>query len=651
MTSATRSSESTVDGTGDALERAVAHLRGLQEDGGWWKGELETNVTMDAEDLLLRQFLGIRTETDTEQAARWIRSQQRADGTWANFYGGPAELSTTVEAWVALRLAGDSPEEPHMAAAAEFVLAGGGVEATRVFTRIWLALFGLWSWDELPNMPPELIFLPSWFPLNVYDWACWARQTVVPLTVVGTLRPVRPLPFGIDELRTGAAKQREIVKPWNWRGAFHYLDKALHAYAKLPVKPLRKLAMREAAEWILARQEADGSWGGIQPPWVYSLLALHLLGYPLEHPAVKAGIEGLEGFIIREDTPQGRVRRLEACQSPVWDTGLALIALLDAGVPADDPCVLKSAEWLVGEEIQQRGDWSVRRPATPPGGWAFEFANDVYPDTDDTAEIVLALRRTAPPDRRRLKEAVDRAVTWLQGMQSADGGWGAFDADNTRTLTTQLPFCDFGAVIDPPSADVTAHVVEMLAAEGLSGSAECRRGVGWLLANQEEDGSWYGRWGANHIYGTGAVVPALVAAGVSPSRPGIRRAVAWLARHQNPDGGWGEDLRSYRDPAWIGRGESTASQTAWALMALLAAGERESSTVECGVRWLVDTQRPDGTWDEPHYTGTGFPGDFYINYHLYRLVFPVSALGRYLAAGSGGGPGPDVAVATTGETS
>ncbi|OXM64943.1 MULTISPECIES: squalene--hopene cyclase [Amycolatopsis] len=616
-------------GAAEALDRAVAHLKGLQRDGGWWKGELQTNVTMDAEDLLMREFLGIRTARETEEAARWIRSQQRADGTWATFHGGPGDLSTTLEAWVALRLAGDSPDEPHMRRAAEFVRAGGGVEASRVFTRIWLALFGLWSWDDLPNMPPELVLLPSWVPLNVYDWACWARQTVVPLTVVSTLRPVRPLPFGIDELRTGV-KRGGLVAPWTWSGAFHYLDKALHAYAKVAVKPVREFAMRQAAEWILARQEADGGWGGIQPPWVYSLLALHLLGYSLDHPAMRAGLAGLEGFLIREETPEGTVRRLEACQSPVWDTALAITALLDAGAPGDDPHVLKAVDWMLGEEITVRGDWAVRRPDLDPGGWAFEFANDLYPDTDDTAEVVLGLRRVAHPDRERLGKALDRAVKWVTGMQSRDGGWGAFDADNTQELTTKLPFCDFGAVIDPPSADVTAHVVEMLAKEGREGSRECRRGVKWLLDHQEPDGSWFGRWGANYVYGTGAVVPALVEAGVPASATAIRRAVRWLAEHQNADGGWGEDLRSYRDPSWAGRGESTASQTAWALLALLAAGERDSEVTARGVRWLAETQREDGTWDEPQFTGTGFPGDFYINYHLYRLVFPVTALGRYL---------------------
>jgi squalene-hopene/tetraprenyl-beta-curcumene cyclase len=624
-----------------ALAAALAQLRERQHPAGWWKGELATNVTMDAEDLLLREFLGIRGAGQTEEAARWIRSQQRDDGSWANYHGGPGDLSTTVEAWVALRLAGEAPDAPHMVMAAQFVRSSGGLERSRVFTRIWLAMFGLWSWDELPNLPPELIFLPSWFPLNVYDWACWARQTIVPLTIVCTLRPVRPVPFGVDELRSGVPP-RPPQSLLSWAGFFQRTDRVLHAYARRPLRLLRRAAMRRATEWILARQEADGCWGGIQPPWVYSLLALHLLGYSLDHPSVRAGIAGLEGFIIREHTPAGWVRRLEACQSPVWDTGLALTALLDAGVPADDPALARAADWLLGEEIRVRGDWAVRRPALAPGGWAFEFHNERYPDTDDTAEVVLALRRLPLADR----SALDRGVAWLIGMQSRDGGWGAFDVDNTQTLCTKLPFCDFGAVIDSPSADVTAHIVEMLAAEGLAEHPACRRGVHWLLAAQETDGSWFGRWGANYVYGTGAVVPALIAAGVGAESRCVRRAVRWLIDHQNDDGGWGEDLRSYVDSSWAGRGESTASQTAWALLALLAAGERgeraeageRSQAVERGVRWLCERQRDDGSWDEPQFTGIGFPRDFYINYHLYRLVFPISALGRYLRAAPSAGP-------------
>jgi len=613
----------------EALRRAVADLLDRQDEAGWWKGELETNVTMDAEDLLLREFLSIRTEQETAEAARWIRGKQRPDGSWATFHDGPADLSTTAEAWVALRLAGDDPAAPHMRRAAEFVRSAGGIEAARVFTKIWFSLFGLWSWDEVPVMPPELILLPSWAPLNIYNWGCWARQTIVPLTLVQTARPVHPVPFGIDELRTFAEPKAAPAR-LDWATAFGWLDRALRRYERRPVRWLRRRATAKAVNWILAHQEADGSWGGIQPPWVYSILALWVLGHPLEHPAIRNGLAGLSGFTIREQTPDGVLRRIEACQSPVWDTVLAMTALADAGLPADAPALRRAADWVLRLEVTVPGDWSVRRPELLPGGWPFEFANVGYPDVDDTAEVVLALRRLGDDDPN-LVAARRRGVDWVLGMQSADGGWGAFDADNDKTLATKLPFCDFGAVIDPPSADVTAHVVEMLAAEGLAEHPATRRGVTWLLDNQEPDGSWFGRWGANCVYGTGAVVPALRAAGLPAEHPAIRAAVRWLETKQNPDGGWGEDLRSYRQPEWIGRGTSTASQTAWALLALLAAGERGEPT-ERGVGWLTSTQRPDGRWDEPQFTGTGFPGDFYINYHLYRAVFPISALARYLAA-------------------
>jgi squalene-hopene/tetraprenyl-beta-curcumene cyclase len=606
--------------TQKALDAARGHLLDLQSPHGWWKGELQTNVTMDAEDLLLREFLGIREPQDTDEAAAWIRSEQREDGTWANFHGGPGDLSTTIEAYVALRLAGDLPDAPHLRSAAAFVQRAGGIEASRVFTRIWLAMFGLWSWDDLPVLPPELMFLPSWFPLNVYDWACWARQTIVPLTIVSAHRPVRSLPFDLAELRTGRAGGPRPAP--GWETVFTALDRTLHRYERRPLRRLRHASRRRAVEWIVARQERDGSWGGIQPPWVYSLIALNLEGYGLDHPVMAKGLRGLTRFTIRDD----KGRRLEACQSPVWDTALAINALLDAGTPGGHPALVQAAGWLVDEEIRGPGDWTVRRPSLPPGGWAFEFDNDGYPDIDDTAEVILALRRVALPAAR---PAIGRGLRWMAGMATRDGGFAAFDADNTRTLCEKLPFCDFGAVIDPPSADVTAHVVEALATEGLADHPITRRALTWLLNAQETDGSWFGRWGANHVYGTGAVVPALIAAGVQPDEPCVRRAVCWLENHQNDDGGWGEDLRSYDDPDWIGRGRSTASQTAWALMALLAAGEC-GEAVKRGVAWLVDHQTADGTWDEPQFTGTGFPGDFYINYHLYRLVFPIMALGRYL---------------------
>jgi squalene-hopene/tetraprenyl-beta-curcumene cyclase len=622
-------------GARDALVAARDHLLASQAPEGWWKGELETNVTMEAEDLLLRYFLGVLTPEVLDTTARWIRHKQRDDGTWANFFGGPGELSTTVESYVALRLAGDAADDAHMAAARAFILDNGGIEQTRAFTRMWLAVVGQWSWEELPAVPPEVVFLPAWFPLNVYDFACWARQTLVAIAVVAAHRPQRPLPFTVDELKTGRAPAPLTTRAalTTSSGRFRLLDRVLHRYEAMaadrgPVRRVRRTALEHAERWIIQRQEADGSWGGIQPPWVYSLLALHVQGYAIDHPVMAAGLHGLERFTVHENG----MRRLEACQSPVWDTALAVIALRDAGVASDAPAIVRAADWLVAEEVAVAGDWQVRRPSLAPGGWAFEFDNDFYPDVDDTAEVVLALLRSGSSDSIRLDAAVERALHWTVGMQSRDGGWGAFDADNTSPLPALLPFCDFGEVTDPPSADVTAHVVEMLAAHGGMSHRVVDRGVAWLLANQEEDGSWFGRWGANYVYGTGAVVPALVATAMSPRHPAIARAVVWLEQHQNGDGGWGEDMRSYDDPTLAGQGASTASQTAWALLALLAAGREETPAVERGIGFLVTTQTADGTWDEPWYTGTGFPGDFLINYHLYRHVFPLTALGRYLEA-------------------
>ncbi len=605
-------------GATGALSRACDHLLSLQHPDGWWKGALDTNVTMDAEDLLLREFFGIRTAEESAAAGAWIRSQQNADGSWGKFYGADGDLSTTIEAYVALRLAGDAPTDGHMQRAVAFVQAGGGLEKARVFTHIWLALFGAWPWERVPALPPEMMLLPAWAPLNPYDFACWARQTVVALTVVLTYKPVRPLPFAIDELHG--------VKPWGGYQAdnllgktFLALDRFLHVYQRVPFNPLTESALKRAERFIAERQEADGGWGGIQPPWVYSMIALRLRGYDLDHPAMQRGLEGLDTFLLRENG----VRRLEACQSPVWDTALSLIALADAGFDHRQGPIATAADWLLGKQILVNGDWTVKRPHLDPGGWAFEFENDNYPDVDDTAEVILALHKVGHPEAMRLRAAVQRGARWIEGMQSSDGGWGAFDVDNCRTIVQGLPFCDFGEVIDPPSADVTAHAVETLAILG----RDNERGVQWLLENQEADGSWYGRWGVNHVYGTGAVVPALVEAGVETTDPRIRRAVRWLERHQNADGGWGEDCRSYDDPAWIGRGDSTASQTAWALLALHAAGE-DSDAVDRGIAWLIETQRADGGWDEPQFTGTGFPSDFYINYELYRLVFPIMALAR-----------------------
>jgi squalene-hopene/tetraprenyl-beta-curcumene cyclase len=607
-----------------ALDCARECLLGRQHTDGHWRGLLQTNVTMDAEDLLLREFLGIRDSVRSERSAAWIRSQQNEDGSWSNFSGGPGDLSTTIEAYWALKLIGEDPAAEHMQQAAAWARDHGGPRAARVFTQIWMALFGLWPWDELPALPPELVLLPRWFPLNPYDFAAWARQTLVALTIVRAHQPVHPLPFALEELGPGAPASRPPADSVIGR-LLERTDRLLRLYERRPLRPLRKFALGAAERWVVQRQEADGGWGGIQPPWVYSMLALHLQRYPLDHPVMRAGLDGLDSFTVED----GGLRWVEACQSPVWDTALAMIALADAGVTPEDPVLGRAARWLLEREISDvRGDWAIRRPELRPGGWSFEYHNVNYPDLDDATICALALRRVAYPDPPVVDGAVTRAVDWVVGMQSADGGWGAFDADNVQALCKTLPFCDFGEVIDPPSADVTAHAVELLAAERVGPTMAS--GLRWLLDEQEADGSWFGRWGVNHIYGTWSVLCALEAAGVPADDDHVRRAVRWLAEHQNEDGGWGEDCRSYEDPAWVGRGTSTASQTAWALLGLHAAGEVRSDAVRRGLDWLTATQRPDGDWDEPQFTGTGFPGDFYINYHLYRLVFPLSALGRCL---------------------
>jgi squalene-hopene/tetraprenyl-beta-curcumene cyclase len=602
-----------------ALTRATDHLLSLQHPDGWWKGELETNVTIDAEDIFLRHFLGIaRTET-TRRTALWIREHQRPDGSWAAYHGGPGDLSTSVEAYVALRIAGDPPEAGHMVRGAAFIREAGGVEATRVFTRMWLALLSLWSWASVPTLPPEQILFPPWAPLSVYSFGCWARQTIVALSVVTALRPSVSAGFGIDELRTG------VLVPTApndfWGRVFIALDRLAHVYGQHPVGPVRRRALRSAERWIVERQERDGSWGGIQPPWVWSIVALRSVGYGLDHPVVVRALAGLDGFTIDDE----RGRRVEACQSPVWDTALAVIALLDAGLDPADPAIVRACDWLTAQEIHTRGDWAVRRPKLAPGGFPFEFANDNYPDVDDTAVVVLALRRAG----RDATGAADRGVDWMLGMQSRSGGWGAFDVDNTSRICAKVAFCDFGAVTDPPSSDVTAHVLETLAREGRTGERPATRGLDWLLRQQERDGSWFGRWGANYVYGTGAVLPALAACGLD-DHPSLRAGVGWLESVQNPGGGFGEDLRSYRDRSWSGRGVSTPSQTAWALLGLHAAGESAGEAAAGAVRWLVENQQRGGGWDEPFFTGTGFPRDFYLNYHLYRDVFPVMALGRVL---------------------
>jgi squalene-hopene/tetraprenyl-beta-curcumene cyclase len=614
-----------------AIEGAVDALLRMQAPEGYWVGELEANVTLTAEYLFLRRLLGCPDPGREAQIARYLLSTQIEDGGWAVYYGGPGDLNCTVEAYFALKLAGYSADHPALTRARELILQKGGLKKARVFTRIWLACFGQVDWRDVPGMPTWMILLPSGFVFSIYHFASWARSTIVPLLPLLDARPVMPVPpeQGLAELDIPLDEPPDLGPLLSWRRFFLQTDRQLKAFDWLLTKPFRRWALRGVGKWLIEHQEESGDWGGIFPAMSNSVLALYLLGRPLDDPHVAGGLEALERFGITEDDTW----RLQSCISPVWDTGLALLALQEAELPAQHPALQRTVEWLMTKQSTQVGDWAKATRPVEPGGWWFEHYNEQFPDCDDTAVVLLALHRAEQGGLAVDQREVRRGLNWLRAMQCDDGGWAGFDRNNTSPLLKQIPFCDFGEVIDPPSADVTAHTLEYLGAIGTPHSDPAlRNGLAYLLREQEPDGAWFGRWGINYIYGTGAALPALAALGFGPDYPAMRRGADWLERHQNQDGGWGEDPRSYKDPAWHGRGESTPSQTAWALLGLIAAGRAEGEAARRGVVWLVEHQQPDGTWDEPQFTGTGFPGDFYINYHLYRDIFPLLALARYRQA-------------------
>ena len=600
-----------------ALRDAVSWLLERQDRAGWWTAEMETNVTMTAEHILLLRFLGANAAAIAAGARQHILGAQRTDGTWALYYDGPGDVSTTIEAYVALRLLGLDASADPMTRARRFILDQGGVTQARVFTKMWLALFGEYPWDGVPSMPPELVHLPSWAPLNLYDFACWARGTIAPMLIVLSRKPVRTLGFTVAELVAPGTEAELHRIPGS--GVFWWLDKLQKLYERLPRQPGRRHARRAVTDWIADHQEADGSWGGIQPPWVYSLIALNLEGMGLDHPVMRLGLRGLHDRFAIADSGGWR---LQACMSPVWDTAWAVLALRAAGLPRAHPQVRAAVDWLLGEQIERGGDWQVKVPRRECGGWAFEFDNDTYPDIDDTAVVVLALLEGGAGEAARA--AAERGARWCVAMRSRNGAWGSFDKDNTRKLVYRIPFADFGAMLDPPSEDVTAHVLEMLGALGRRvDDPVVRGGLRYLAAEQRPWGSWYGRWGVNHIYGTWCVISALTALGCGG--PHLPRAVDWLLRVQNADGGWGETCHSYEDESFAGVGASTASQTAWAVMALEKSGHGRHPACRHGLDHLRERQA-GGTWAEREYTGTGFPGDFYINYGMYRHLFPTMAL-------------------------
>jgi squalene-hopene/tetraprenyl-beta-curcumene cyclase len=617
------------------ITRSQEYFRREQRAEGYWHRPLEANATMDAQYVFFMHFMG---RVNAERQARIVShllATQLEDGSWALYPDAPGHVSNTIEAYFALKLAGTPASHPALVNARRFILDRGGIVKAGVFTRIFLAYFGQFPWDGVPAMPVELILLPQWFPINIYEMSSWARGTVVPLLVLMAKRPQIAIPpeHGVGELYKEQPELSDHGFPrsaetFSWRNFFLALDKGLKLLGRIPVKPLRRRALAAAGDWILAHQDVNGGWGGIQPAMVNSVMALRVLGYPDDHPAVAKGIQAIEDFVIEE----GDQLFFQPCVSPTWDTALAAKALLDSGTADDDPALQRAAEWLLANQIFKGGDWQVKNPDLEPGGWAFEFANDWYPDTDDTAVILMVLRRIALADERGKAHAIQRGINWTLGMQSRNGGWGAFDTDNLREIFNKIPFADMEAMLDQPTADLTGRHLELMGDYGYDlEMRQAKRALAFVHNTQEADGSWWGRWGVNYIYGTWSVLCGLRAIGDDLRQPYVRRAVAWLKNRQNEDGGWGETCDSYFDRTFAGCGPSTPSQTAWALLGLLAGEDGMSPELVRGVDYLTRQQQADGTWDELHFTGTGFPRHFYLRYYMYRNYFPLMALGQFRA--------------------
>ncbi len=621
-----------LDDASEAIRKTQLYYIAQRNGKKYWWFELESNVTITAEYLILLHFLGMKDKTRDSKIVNHILKHQRNDGTWAINCGGKGDLSTTVEAYFALKLAGLSADNPSLRKARDFVLANGGIEASRVFTRIFLALFGEYDWRAIPSIPVEIMFLPPWMPCNLYDFSSWARSTIVPLLIVSDYKPVRPLPekARVQELYKKPRRKRPplVTKPvpfFSWKKLFVFFDRAIKILEDSPLRILRRKALLKAERWILEHQEPSGDWAGIQPPMIKSVLALSTLGHDISYPPIKKGLEALERFSIENQEEL----RLQPCISPLWDTALTSLALLHSGIEKEHPSIIDSCRWLASKQILKKGDWSVKRPELEPGGWAFEFDNNWYPDIDDTAIILTLLNRYRNMETIN-PENLTRGINWILGMQGKDGGWGAFDVDNNRKILNQIPFADLEALIDPSTPDVTGRALEALGMMDYELSNDyIRRAIHFLKRTQEKDGSWWGRWGVNYLYGTWSVLVGLRSIGEDMTKPYIKKAVRWLKNRQNLDNGWGEFCESYESPLNV-HGTSTPSQTAWAIMALIAAGEGTSEEVIKGIKYLITRQKDDGTWDEEGFTGTGFPRYFMLRYHNYRNCFPLMALGMFI---------------------
>jgi squalene-hopene/tetraprenyl-beta-curcumene cyclase len=620
------------------LETAIAasqsYLLTQQDDTGYWWAELESNVSITSEVVLLHRIWGSDRSRPLAKVETYLRSHQCDHGGWELYFGDGGEISVSVEAYMALKLLGVPATDPTMIRARDFIVARGGIHRTRIFTKLHLALIGCYDWRGIPSLPPWVMLLPEQFPLTIYEMSSWARGSTVPLLIVMDRKPVYHLEpgFNLDELYAEGRDHTQFALPLqnNWTDIFIHLDGLFKLAEATNLIPFREEGIKAAERWVLEHQEATGDWGGIIPAMLNSLLGLKALNYNLHDPIIERGLAAIDAFALETADHYW----IQPCISPVWDTALVVRALAESGLAPDHPALVKAGEWLLEKQILNYGDWSVKNPGGEPGGWAFEFDNRFYPDVDDTAVVVMALNEVQLPDEQAKEAAITRAINWIATMQCRPGGWAAFDINNDQDWLNAIPYGDLKAMIDPNTADVTARVLEMIGrCQKTTGKNSVERALSYLRQEQEPEGCWFGRWGVNYIYGTSGVIAALALIDPHSWQPQIQQATAWLVSCQSPDGGWGETCASYDDPKLKGKGSSTASQTAWAIIGLLSAGEAMGTyaqeALDRGIKYLLATQKLDGTWNEDYFTGTGFPGHFYLKYHLYQQHFPLTALSRY----------------------
>lgn len=641
-----------------AIERARDYLFSRQEPEGYWNGELEADSMLEADYIFLHVLLGTGDEGKMRRALAEIMRYRNDDGSWSLYPGGPGNISLAVKCYFANKLMGVSADEPHMVQTREWILAHGGVTACNTFTKIYLCSLGQYEYNSVPAIPPEIVLFPSWFYFNIYEISSWSRGILVPLSIAYAKKPYKKIPpeHGISELFVGGREHADLRLQWDrerrlsWRNFFILCDRMIHWFERVHIRPLRSMALKKAEKWMLERLEMSDGLGAIYPAILNSIIALRCLGYSLDDPQVIRALDEFERLGIDEpngtpDYPEPTFRMLP-CMSPVWDTAQAIYALGEAGVPRNDARLLKAADWMLSKEVRHKGDWAVKNRHAEPGGWYFEFNNEFYPDVDDTAQVLLALNKIDNPRERYQYDVCQRAIEWIFSMQCRNGGWASFDKDNTKMIFQHIPFADHNAMLDPPTVDITGRILEMLATYGYTRKdRRVEKAIKFIYSEQEPDGSWFGRWGVNYLYGTFLVLRGLEAIGVWNHEPQIQQAAEWIRSVQNADGGWGETCGSYDDPTTRGVGPSTPSQTAWALLGLLAAGDDRSDSVAKGIKWLLNHQIVDdqgcGHWDESTgegstrqaiITGTGFPRVFYLAYTLYRDYFPLLALTTYKRA-------------------